>query len=79
MNRNQYPGPISGSNPTGTNLWVQSPGPISDVHICAYVLIPPLLLQTVHPLHWHLDVCSESVPLAALQQLGVRVTVTVAD
>ena len=36
---NQSPGPISGSNLTGTNLRVQSPGPISDVHICAYVLI----------------------------------------
>ena len=39
MLRNQSPGPIFGSNLTGTNLRVQSPGPISDVHICAYVLI----------------------------------------
>ena len=36
---NICPGPISGSNLTGTNLRVQSQGSISDVHICAYVLI----------------------------------------
>ena len=36
---NICPGPFSGSNLTGTNLLVQSQGPISDVHICAYVLI----------------------------------------